>query len=509
MGKEKLIAKLNIKDYNKELENILQKKTFSKTVKNLLLSMLYKIENSYEDYKKVTVEVPSKREFIEELLRIIEQDCQNIEIVKPSLEETENILGEDKKSIAVKKENKIITYQNELAVLEAIYKLNSRKFSIEPIDEISNKALAFTLDIGEENFKSQVIRNFDGWSWNIENNEYESNTQYLIYESLVYLIGYQELNSNKKLNVEELENLLKERYKPTLSEKIVKIAKQISILEYIKQDTNEKQILIEARENLKAKLELMEDKKRYIEDVTNEKKKCIKEIEQIDRYINDDIGLKKEYIKQNEALPQEERVFSLSDFSEKIQEKRKNLGIKIENLTEKLKPKNYVKEKANLEKNFNFINELNLDEPSISKFVEDFIKLLFKALDEQIDKMTQKGELIEEIYKLRYLSLFNIDEKLILGNKYKKQIEKLEKKLVTIACNLKILTIFSKDTEENYIVYKNIFKTRIIDLDSVYIEINKDGQIKVYDENSLEKKEKYGEFKELAVKYNKKIKIFL
>ena len=158
MGKEKLIAKLNIKDYNKELENILQKKTFSKTVKNLLLSMLYKIENSYEDYKKVKVEGPSKREFIEELLRIIEQDCQNIEIVKPSLEETENILGEDKKSIAVKKEKKIITYQNELDVLEAIYKLNSKRFNIEPTDEISNKALSCALDIGEENFKSQVIR---------------------------------------------------------------------------------------------------------------------------------------------------------------------------------------------------------------------------------------------------------------------------------------------------------------------------------------------------------------
>ncbi|MGN1310916.1 MAG: hypothetical protein ACI4VP_04370 [Clostridia bacterium] len=509
MGKEKLIAKLNIKDYNKELENILQKKTFSKTVKNLLLSMLYKIENSYEDYKKVKVEGPSKREFIEELLRIIEQDCQNIEIVKPSLEETENILGEDKKSIAVKKEKKIITYQNELDVLEAIYKLNSKRFNIEPTDEISNKALSCALDIGEENFKSQVIRNFDGWSWNTENDEYKNNTQCLIYEALAYLIGYQNLNSNKNLNIEELENLLKEKYNSALSEKIVKIAKQVSILEYIKQDTNEKQLLIETRENLKEKLDLMEDKKKYIEDITNKKKKCIKEIEKIDKYINDDIALKKEYIKQNEALPQEERVFSLSDFSERIQEKRKNLGIEIETLTEKLKPKNYVKVKTDLEKRYDFINELNIEEPNISKFIDDFVKLILKALNEQIDKMTQKGELIEEIYKLRYLSLFNIDEKLMLSDKCKKQIEKLEKKLITIACNLKILTIFSKDTEENYIVYKNIFKTRIIDLDSVYIEINKDGQIKVYDENSLEKQEKYDEFKDLAVKYNKKIKIFL
>ena len=42
-----------IKDYNNELEIILEQKAFSSDVKNLLLSMLYKIENAYEDYKKV------------------------------------------------------------------------------------------------------------------------------------------------------------------------------------------------------------------------------------------------------------------------------------------------------------------------------------------------------------------------------------------------------------------------------------------------------------------------
>ena len=87
MEKERLIEKLNIKDYNKELEKILSTKTFSKDTKNLLLSMLYKVENAYEDYKKVKVDVPSKKELIEDLLRIIEQDCNSIEFVKPTIEE--------------------------------------------------------------------------------------------------------------------------------------------------------------------------------------------------------------------------------------------------------------------------------------------------------------------------------------------------------------------------------------------------------------------------------------
>ena len=47
MEKRKILSKLNIdiKDYNNELEKILENKLFSYDVKNLLLSMLYKIEN--------------------------------------------------------------------------------------------------------------------------------------------------------------------------------------------------------------------------------------------------------------------------------------------------------------------------------------------------------------------------------------------------------------------------------------------------------------------------------
>lgn len=45
MEKEKILFK--IRDYNNELEKILEKKSFSESTKNLLLSMLYKIETAY------------------------------------------------------------------------------------------------------------------------------------------------------------------------------------------------------------------------------------------------------------------------------------------------------------------------------------------------------------------------------------------------------------------------------------------------------------------------------
>ena len=51
--KEKFLNKIVKKDYNNELEMILEKKTFDETAKNLLLSILYKIEASYKDYEKI------------------------------------------------------------------------------------------------------------------------------------------------------------------------------------------------------------------------------------------------------------------------------------------------------------------------------------------------------------------------------------------------------------------------------------------------------------------------
>lgn len=411
-----------------------------------------------------------------------------------------------KKSIAIKEEQKIITYQNELAILEAIYKLNTNKFN-EESEDLNEKSLFAVLNKGEETFKSEIIRDFDGWSWNIMTSEIDNYIPNLIYQSMVFLIGYNTLNQNKNITINDLENMLKEKYKPSLAEKILKTVTQVSILDYINQNPDEYEILKEIEKQMKKTYSLMEDKKTYIEEITNQKKKYVKEIEEIDKYINDDLNLKKEYIKQNEKLPQEKRVFSLSDFSEKVQERRDFLESEIKILTEKLKPKNFVKEKAKIEKKLEFIKELSVEEPSI--IIQEFVNLTLKAINIQIEKIEVKKEIAEKIYMLRYLKLINIDAKKTAGMLCKKQFEKVEKNLITKGCNLKALNIFSQDVEENYKIYKNIFNTKIIDLESAYIEIDENGNVLIYDENSLEKEENLSKFKELAVKYNKKTKVFL
>lgn len=506
MEKKKLIEKLNIKDYSKELENRLVNKSFPKTAQNLLLSMFYKIENSYEDYKKVKVEVPNKKDCLQELLDIVDKDCKDIEIIKPKLE---NDVIENKKNITIEKEKKIITYQNEVEMLEALYRLNNKKFNIKMEDNIRANALNNLLNKGEIIDKSEVIRDFDGWSWNTLEDDNKDNISKLVYIEMTYLIGYKVLNCYKQANIEALEDILKQKYKTALTEKIIKTVNQIAVLKYIEDNPEEKDNLIKEKEKLKIELEAINDKKKYLQIITNDKKRIIKEMEKIDKYINDDLLLKKEYIKQNEALPQEERVFSLSDFSEKVQAQKDDMQKQIENLSNKMKPKNYVKEKGKIERKFELLNEIDVEKFNINTFVSEFINLILKALSMQISEITLKKDVIEKIYILRYLHLLKINDNITIGEEYKKQIDKVQKKLITKGCNLKHLAIFSQDVEENYIIYKNIFKTKIIDLETTCIEITKDNIVKIYDENSLEKEENYNKFKDLIIKYNKRIKIFL
>ena len=76
------------KDYNKELERILENKDFSQDAKSLLLSMFYKLEASYEDYYIVKRHCKTKQEYLENILENI-KNTRSIKLVKPTDEKFE------------------------------------------------------------------------------------------------------------------------------------------------------------------------------------------------------------------------------------------------------------------------------------------------------------------------------------------------------------------------------------------------------------------------------------
>ena len=155
--KEDLFSKLNIKDYNNQLEKVLEKKPFSESVKNILLNILYKIETSYEDYSKVKINVNSKKEILEETIKTIKEKCDKIDFIRPQINE-QNVF-QNKKYIIDK--NRIISYPNEKNVFYALNNLNKDQYKIKDTYSFLQKPLEELLNQGYISEIEEIIRDFD------------------------------------------------------------------------------------------------------------------------------------------------------------------------------------------------------------------------------------------------------------------------------------------------------------------------------------------------------------
>ena len=505
MEKEKFISKLNIKDYNNQLEKILSKKTFSEDTKNLLLSMLYKIENAYDDYNRVNGDTKTKREILEEILEIIEKDCDTIEIIK------------EKNSKSILEEKKIVTYLNAREMLYEIYQIKQNRFEVPDEYEIIKPALEETLNKGYSIFSNEVIRDFDGWSWHITVEEIENLTINLLYQTIKILVGHEFLDSwqnSKDVDyITKLIDILEQKYKTDLAGKLFKTIAQLSILSFIQNNEKERKRLIKIQEELQKEFNELDDKTAYITSLGKKKKKIVEEISKIDKTINNDRKLKNEFIARNELLDMNHRIFSLSDFVEVLEKEREDLIKKLNTYSKKMEPLNFIKTKTEIETKLTLIKEIDLlkrDKKIYNQKVKELLGLVYEAIRIQINNIEEKETLINLIYKMRYYSLIYVTENEQVYNIV--DVNPFQKLVITKACKLKIITIFSKNIKENYEIIKSILQTDIIELEKIYFKfIQKENKIilEIYDEDNIYKTLEFSTIEELNVKLNKKIKVFI
>lgn len=511
--KEELFSKLNIKDYNNQLENILENKDFTEDAKNILLNILYKIETAYDDYSKVKVFVPLKKELLEEIIKIVKEKCNEIEIIKPRINGETKL--KDKRYII--ENDRIIAYQNEKNVFYALNHLNDDLFLLNTKYETLKKPMQKLFNQGYIIDKEEIIRDFDGWTWNITANDIENYSYNAIYQNIRILLGIefiQKIMNDRSIDfVIEFENKIKEKFEK--ENNFANLIYQISILEYIEKNKDEKENILKTRKDLEQQLEQMNNKKEYLQKIAFSKKEIGRKIKAIDEKINNNKLLKESFIEENKKLEENEQIFSLSEYSEILQKQRNELLKELDNLSKLMKPMNFIKKKEKISKEYEILNGIILEtrKVQVSTLIKNLQKEFLKLFNEKISGIQTKKDILHYIYLFRYYKLIYVNESEQIKDlkEIDEEIRMSEKHLITKACKLKAMNILSTNIEENYKLVSKILDYNIIELEDVNLEFRKQDKniiIEIFDDEVIEDTIICDLSKELNVKFNKKIKLF-
>ena len=522
--KEKFLNKIVKKDYNNELEMILEKKSFDESTKNLLLSILYKIEASYKDYEKTKPNVMSKEEYIKRFIQIIQENCDHLNICKMNSKEV-NILGD--RTFLVDKENKrIICYPIERKLLYCIAKISKKDAIIKKDYPIIWETLSNLINIGNNIETVEPLRDFNGYSWTTICSEIESVSYNLIYQNLRILLGQEFLEKwikNKEFIIDYMElfkNKLEEKYGVKNQKDILKVIEKLSVLLELKYNPKKKEEFEKEKKKVEKTLKKVDNKEKYIDMITKQKRKLNKEIKIIDGTLNDKALLQEEYIKRNEKLPLKKKIFSVRVLSKVMKKEREEKLEELEKLNELLNPKKYLSYKKEMEEKDEYLKLVEIDniEKEIEKILVKLQKVFLKAYQLKMKEINEKSEMMDCIYEFRYYTVlpFNEENNISEVREIQKELQETRRLLLDKAQELKVITVTSKNKEIDDEILKNIFTIRMLTLEDIYIKLIKEKDkvyLQLFDDDIFEEKVELKDFgninkKDLAIKVNKKIKVF-
>lgn len=517
---DKILRKIHIKDYTNSLEKILDKKSFSTDTKNLLLSMLYKIENAYKDYEKTKVEVYDKGEFLDKLNSIIDEKCNEIIIVKSNSEASKLLEKEGKDFIIQKEEGKIIAVGNEIILLNCILEMAQEEICLTEEENLLQYPISYFLNTGNKMNKVESIRDFNGWSWDISIRDIENINLNIVFQTFLYLLGHEftmQWIENKSQLADYLmlaNERLKQNYGEERASKITKLLYKLIVEILIYQNKQQKEIWKKIKEDSKNEFEKINNKKQYLEEITKEKKKITKEIERIDKTINNKEMLQKEYEKRNDKLPNQEKIFSTKQLINILEIERQEYIDKMKKCNVLIEPNGYVARKEKINKEYEFFKSIIIDKKSIDKKeIIELCSLFFECFRINIEKEIAKQELIHYIYKLRYYCFLTFDESgtsLKDVEELKDTIEQTKQLLIKKTHKLNVIDNVTNDEEINYNIVSKIFDSKMIDLNNMVIQTKiDDGKLLVeyYDTNILETTIEV--YSDRTVKLKKKTKVFI
>lgn len=516
MPKEKIFSKLKYKDYNNLLEQVLEKKDFSSTGKNLILSVLYKMETNYNDYRTVKRDITAKEEILTDFINLVRDYCNSLIVIKPESKRSSLLSNTESKYIANLDKKELEVFPNEKYILEGLYSLYNNNAMVNDKYGILKDAIMEIFVHGNSSNNIELLRDFNGFAWYVAKNEFEDAYANLIFQDIRIIAGNDLLKAwvynkdNDKDYIEELKKELNRRYDKEMAEPLFNQL-MITILKiYFERHP-------ETIKNLKTKKEEEpQDFRKYIEEISKDKKRLLKQVDNLDRTINDPEKLEEELVARKEAG---EVLKDKLQLKELLIAERQNCMNKIMEYNKTIDPRQLLKKTKT--STVTKVQLLDYQEIADSRTtaLEELInlqKIFLKGYKILAEKLVGKKEVLELLYEFRYYNLIPItSEELLKDNEeLKEDIDNMRMFLIDKAMEEKIINSVNSNKYINNEILKNIFSLRIINLENAEVNVQKipegiranylDGDVEETSKDIVISKD-IGKYK---VKEKKKIKIF-
>ena len=535
-------------DYIYEIEKTLEKKGITNEIKSLVMDTLFKIEETYPNYKRIKVDVLEKRDYIREIVVALKK-VDNIYIMNMQEKDILKCVTDTKIEKNARGYYDIEIYHNNLSLLYALQTIINEEYGIN--EQPCSSAFDKILKIGGIYSNIEILRDFSGWNWNI-NKIKNFNIYYdIIYRNLLLILGIDKMIELKKTRqcIHFMKKYLLKKYKNDNVEKLMEILKEIV---FVMSSEEEKKLEIEANKKIIDMYMAMKDIKKFMQKVNEEKKKNNKLIAEYDKILNSHNVLEREYDEYLKAIEKsknedssngslnidsiidildieeddigkidKEEIKNIELFSIQIFEKRKKVYNKNLELSKIGNPENYVEHKRILEEKIKYILDYEKvkgddkkEEELLENLMIEYQKIVYDMLEDRIEAIYTNEEVIDEIYRQRYIRYQNV-----LKDKYIYQISDLYQKMdkilhliVAKAMKFDVLERVSEEENTNYAAVSPALKTEVLSLEEVKVAIytGKTTLLCIYDGNVLIKEIELFDVdpKLISIPTKKKIKLF-
>lgn len=535
-------------DYIYEIEKTLEKKGITNEIKSLVMDTLFKIEETYPNYKRIKVDVLEKRDYIREIVVALKK-LDNIYIMNMQEKDILKCVTDTKIDKNARGYYDIQIYHNNLSLLYALQTIINEEYGIN--EQPCSSAFDKILKIGGIYSNIEILRDFSGWNWN-RNKIKNFNIYYdIIYRNLLLILGIDKMIELKKTRqcIHFMKKYLVKKYKNDNVEKLMEILKEIV---FVMSSEEEKKLEIEANKKIIDMYMAMKDIEKFMQKVNEEKKKNNKLIAEYDKILNSHNVLEREYNEYLKAIEKsknedssngslnidsiidildieeddigkidKEEIKNIELFSIQIFEKRKKVYNKNLELSKIGNPENYVEHKRILEEKIKYIldyekvkGDAKKEEELLENLMIEYQKIVYDMLEDRIEAIYTNEEVIDEIYRQRYIRYQNV-----LKDKYIYQISDLYQKMdkilhliVAKAMKFDVLERVSEEENTNYAAVSPALKTEVLSLEEVKVAIytGKTTLLCIYDGNVLIKEIELFDVdpKLISIPTKKKIKLF-